>query len=291
MHIPASMLHGAVCPVTAAVSSTGLAGAAVAAYKAENKPGRMKFAAVSALIFAAQMLNFPVSQGTSGHFIGGMFACLALGVPFGILAMSLVLAVQCLFFGDGGLDALGANILNMALIGGAAAWIFGTAKSHSKIAAAKAGIGSWLAVLAGAAACSFELAASGTVPLKAVLSAMLGVHLIIGTGEALLTALLFQALIGAKSAKISGRTQAITALGAAIAGILMSPFASRFPDGLTMVSERLDFAAGDAAAFVLFPAIQAVPGILAGMIGLITVFAAAFLTAGLFARSRAAVSR
>ena len=102
MHIPSSMLNGAICPVTVGV---GIAGGMTALYfarKAEEKPSAAKFATVTAMIFALQMLNFPVQNGTSGHLLGGMLAVALLGVPFAALSIAIVLGVQAVFFGDGG---------------------------------------------------------------------------------------------------------------------------------------------------------------------------------------------
>ena len=117
MHIPSTMLNGAVCPVTLAVSAVGVAVAVLVAKKNDNRPSPARFAAVTALIFALQMLNYPVQNGTSGHLVGAMLGVGLLGIPFAVLSMSIVLAIQAFFFGDGGINALGANILNMALIG------------------------------------------------------------------------------------------------------------------------------------------------------------------------------
>ncbi|NLF86773.1 MAG: cobalamin biosynthesis protein CbiM, partial [Lentisphaerae bacterium] len=86
MHIPDSMLHGGICPVTAAVSSIGIATAAYSARHAKTPPAR--FAAVTALIFAGQMMNFPVMDGTSGHLLGGVLAASLLGTPLGVLSVA-----------------------------------------------------------------------------------------------------------------------------------------------------------------------------------------------------------
>ena len=117
MHIPNSMLQGHVCPVTAGVSILGIAIAAFKAISSKNKPAAARFGAIAALIFAGQMMNFPIQSGTSGHLLGGVLASALLGIPFGVLAMALVVTIQCIVFSDGGFSVLGANILNMALIG------------------------------------------------------------------------------------------------------------------------------------------------------------------------------
>ena len=114
MHIPDSMLQGAVCPVTAAVSVAGVLAAAWLVMKAEHKPTAGRFAAVVALIFAGQMMNFPIMDGTSGHLLGGVLAAAVLGTPLGVLAIALVVTIQSLVFSDGGVNVLGANMFNGA---------------------------------------------------------------------------------------------------------------------------------------------------------------------------------
>ena len=163
MHIPASMLHGNICPVTLGVGATGLALAARAALKSKDRPNTLKFAAVTALIFALQMLNFPIQNGTSGHLLGAILAVAILDIPFAILSMSLVLAVQALLFGDGGLNAMGANIINMAFIGAGVLGLCLRALTQ-KIGRNQAlFVACWVSVVMAAIACSFEVALSGTV--------------------------------------------------------------------------------------------------------------------------------
>lgn len=145
----------------------------------------------AAFIFVAQMLNFPIAGGTSGHFMGGVLAAVLLGPLTGVLIMSTVLIIQCLIFQDGGLTTLGANIFNMGVIGSIVGYYIYAGlnrliyvKNGSFISAF---IAAWLSIVLAAAACSVELAISGTVPLKTSLFAMLGVHSLIGIGEGLIT--------------------------------------------------------------------------------------------------------
>ncbi len=147
---------------------------------------------MSAFIFAAQMVNFPIAGGTSGHLLGGVLAGVLLGPYAGSLVIAVVLTAQCLIFQDGGLTALGANIVNMSLLGTAGAYFIYTGIKYMvkkargiKIAVT---IASWCSVLIASTACAFELAFSGTIPLKIVLPAMAGVHAVIGIGEAIITA-------------------------------------------------------------------------------------------------------
>ena len=142
-----------------------------------------------AFVFAAQLLNFPVAGGTSGHFLGAALAAILLGPWLACLTLAVVLGVQAFVFADGGITALGANVLNMGVIG---ALLVGGIMHQARMLAPRlilpiSALGAWLAVMAGATATALELAASGTVPLHTVLPAMLGTHAVIGIGEAVIT--------------------------------------------------------------------------------------------------------
>jgi len=161
----------------------------------------------AAFVFAAQMLNFPVAGGTSGHFLGAALAAILLGPWLACLTLAVVLGVQAFVFADGGITALGANILNMGVIG---ALLVGGIMHFARTLAPRAilpiaGIGAWLAVMAGAAATSFELAISGTVPLGTVLPAMLGTHALIGAGEAIITVAAVSAVLSTRPDLVRGR--------------------------------------------------------------------------------------
>ncbi len=146
-----------------------------------------KMGMVASLIFAAQMFNFPVSQGTSGHLMGGALAAVLLGPFAGAIVISVVLAVQMLFFADGGLFALGANIFNMAVIGSLACYyIYYFAKKIMPEWFAIA-IASWSSVVLAALACAIEIGVSGATSLSAILPAMFNIHSVIGIAEALIT--------------------------------------------------------------------------------------------------------
>ncbi|MEW5763264.1 MAG: energy-coupling factor ABC transporter permease [Bacillota bacterium] len=191
MHIPDGFLDPKVWAGAYAVSA-GAVGAAVAkAGKVLEQRQIPLLGVMAAFIFAAQMVNFPVAGGTSGHLLGGALAAILVG-PWGAgLILTTVLVIQMLFFYDGGFTALGANVLNMAII---APWVaYGTYRALGSILKGTAGrnvavfLAAWLSVVAAALACSLEIALSGTVPLKVVLPAMLGWHVLIGLGEGLLT--------------------------------------------------------------------------------------------------------
>jgi cobalt/nickel transport system permease protein len=147
---------------------------------------------MAAFVFAAQMVNFPVAGGTSGHLLGGVLAAILLGPWVGTLVMACVVTVQALVFQDGGLVVLGANIFNMGIVGTLGGFAIYAAccrllggEARGRMPAA--GIAAWSAVMLGALAMTLELVVSGTSPLAVALPAMLGVHALIGIGEALVT--------------------------------------------------------------------------------------------------------
>lgn len=157
----------------------------------------------AAFIFAAQMINFPVAAGTSGHFLGAMLAAALLGPLNAFLIMEIILTFQCLLFSDGGLTALGVNIFNMGIAGGILSYsIFAALRAIAP--KNRAGFlfalsaASWLSVVLASAACSLELSFSNMAQLKLVLPAIVGVHTIIGAGEAIITAAVVSLVLGAR---------------------------------------------------------------------------------------------
>jgi len=200
LHIPDGFLSGGValaCGLLAVVAvAYGLRVANV-----ELDEARVPLLGVlAAFIFAAQMLNFPIAGGTSGHFLGATLAAVLLGPWLACLVMAVVIAVQAFAFADGGISALGANVLNMGVLGALLAGLaVGAAMKvvpHRRGAfLAVVGVVSWLAVMTGAAATSLELALSDTIPLATSLPPMLGVHALIGIGEAVITAAAVSAVL------------------------------------------------------------------------------------------------
>ncbi len=151
----------------------------------------LRMLAVGSLIFTAQMFDFPVTGGTSGHLLGCAFAGIALGPWAGAMVMAAVLAVQCVFFGDGGILSLGANIINMAVVGAVGGYYIyygirklkpGKAGYYFAVAAA-----SWMSVVIAAAMTAFEVGLSGTYEVGWSLNSMISVHVIVGAAEALMT--------------------------------------------------------------------------------------------------------
>jgi len=255
MHIPDGLLSGSVCAGTACLAGAGvLLAAKQAAARWSDKTIPMA-GVMSAFIFAGQMVNFPIPGGTSGHLLGGVLAAALLGPWTAVTVLTVVLFVQCLFFQDGGLTALGANALNMALIGVGAG--YGTYRLLRRLWPGSGGrwaalaAGAWLSVVAGAAACAAELALSGRIPLQLGLPAMVLTHSFIGVGEALITVaavsfvakvrpdLLYEPARRRETGGLSTRT-ILVAGGVACAGVvlLLAPLASTLPDGLEAVLAR-----------------------------------------------------
>ncbi|RPJ26052.1 MAG: cobalamin biosynthesis protein CbiM [Chloroflexi bacterium] len=244
---------------------------------------------MAAFIFAAQMINFPVAGGTSGHLLGGALAAITLGPWAGMLVMTAVIAVQALLFQDGGLLVMGANILNMGLITVAIGYGLyrGVPAGNRTLKLSMAGIAAWLSVMAGALFTSLQLWLSGTSQLQVVIPAMLTVHAIIGLGEALITVaaltLILQTrpdLLGINSASAKGsRGWVVVGVLVSLAVLLLSPLASADPDGLERVAGDLGFLSkGSSAPFQLIPDYTLpflgethLSTILAGLIGLIVV--------------------
>jgi cobalt/nickel transport system permease protein len=260
---------------------------------------------MAAFIFAAQMLNFPVAGGTSGHFLGGALAAIVLGPWAGILVMTAVIAVQGLLFQDGGLLVMGANIFNMGLL--TAMIGFGLYRSVSgrnkRIRLAVAGTAAWLAVVASALITALQLWLSGTTRLEIVIPAMLGVHVLIGIGEAIITvaALSFidqtrPDLVNEKeTASKGGRGWIYAGVVISLIAVLLSPFASANPDGLERVAEDMGFLAqGQDAPFEILPDYTipflgetALSTVVAGAVGALVLLGLMIVIGGMLRRKKA----
>jgi cobalt/nickel transport system permease protein len=192
LHIPDGFLSGGVALACGVLAIAAVAYALRVANMELDEARVPLLGVLAAFIFAAQMLNFPIAGGTSGHFLGATLAAVLLGPWLACLVMAVVIAVQAFAFADGGISALGANVLNMGVLGALLAGLLvaGLVKAlpHSRAALLSiVAVVAWLAVIIGAAATSVELAVSDTVPLATSLPAMLGVHTLIGIGEAVIT--------------------------------------------------------------------------------------------------------
>lgn len=263
---------------------------------------------MAAFIFAAQMINFPVAGGTSGHMLGGALAAIILGPWAGILVMTSVVALQGLLFQDGGLLVMGANILNMgiipALIGfGLYRIVSGRGKGIRNTLVAAA---AWISVLSAALLTSIQIWLSGTSPAGIVFPAMLGIHALIGIGEALISVAAFSFIVQVRPDLLSARGKSKhTGKGWIIVGVLISlavvflaPLASVFPDGLERVAEDLGFLdiAQDSPYRIfsdyLIPAFgdSALSTILAGVVGVIVVSGVVYLVGQIIRRPSTHVS-
>jgi cobalt/nickel transport system permease protein len=244
---------------------------------------------MAAFIFAAQMINFPVAGGTSGHLLGGALAAIVLGPWAGMLVMTAVVAVQALLFQDGGLLVMGANILNMGLVTAAIGYgLYRSVSGQSRaVKLGVAGFAAWLSVMAGALLTALQLWLSGTSQLNIVIPAMLGVHALIGLGEALITVSALGFIMqtrpdllgeGSESAKGS-RSWIVAGSVIALLVVLISPFASGDPDGLERVAIDMGFInAGQDAPYAIIPDYTipflgetALSTIFAGVVGIIVV--------------------
>ena len=307
MHIPDGFLSTEValaCAVPAAVA----VGIGLRRAEAGLDERRVPLLGVTAaFVFAAQMLNFPVAGGTSGHFMGAALAAVLLGPWLACLVLAVVLGVQAFLFADGGITALGANVLNMGVIGAllvgglmvGARRLFGDGRQALLVVS---GVGAWLAVMAGAAATALQLGLSGTVPLATAMTAMLGVHTLIGLGEAVITVAAVSAVLATRPDLISAapalrpvrvkRAFALLALAVAVGlGTAASPFASGDPDGLERVAieQGFDGAGVERTAPITdyaFPAVadERLATGLAGFVGTLGVFGCAFAVAALVRR-------
>ena len=193
MHIPDGFLSDKVCAATWIISAAGMG------YYLKKTALTLKdkmiplMGVMSAFIFVAQMLNFPVFGGTSGHLLGAALAAILLGPYAAAIVLTCVLVIQCLLFQDGGITALGANILNMALLATLSGYavyrlILAVVKKPSATLYA-AMFAAWVSVVIASFSCALELALSQTAPAKIVFTAMVGMHSLTGLIEAAITSL------------------------------------------------------------------------------------------------------
>jgi cobalt/nickel transport system permease protein len=251
---------------------------------------------LAAAIFAAQMLNFSVTGGTSGHLMGSAIATILLGPWAATLVLTCVVSVQALIFQDGGILALGANIFNMGIVGVAVAYM--TYTTLQKFVGNKRWgmfvsgfVAAWLSIFIAALCAALELAISGTSPANIAVPAMGGIHALIGIGEGLITvgALAFlyasrkDLLDKADSKAVQGKLVWAVGLIIAFALAILSPLASSHPDGLEWVAEQKGFLEAvqnplyNIIPDYVMPGIsnEAIATIIAGIIGTLIVFGVA----------------
>jgi cobalt/nickel transport system permease protein len=211
IHIPDGYLDPITAIVMFAVSITFLAWS----WKKVKADYPQTFVALlaisSAFVFAAQMINFPIAYGTSGHLVGGTFLAVLLGPFAAMLSMTIVLMMQAVIFADGGLTAFGANVFNMAIIGTLSIFLvrFFTRNSNNpRRFASSVFLASWLSVVIGALVCGVEIGLSpafaGSGGVLVTVPSMLSWHAIIGLGEAAITTTLVMSLQRLQPTIISG---------------------------------------------------------------------------------------
>ncbi|HEY3375174.1 MAG TPA: energy-coupling factor ABC transporter permease [Candidatus Aquicultor sp.] len=282
MHIPDGFLDTKTLVTAAAASGATIAYAVRKANKEFEEKDAPLMGVLAAFIFAAQMLNFPVAGGTSGHFVGGALAAILLGPWKAILVMLSVISVQALLFGDGGISALGANILNMAILSPLAGyWVYRLISRKSVTGGAfTAGL---VSTIVAALACALELTASGTAPFAIVVPLMTGWHVLIGLGEGAITMATITYLLKVRPDLVNRTATpdkaSLVAFGgvAAFLALVISPFASSFPDGLEHIAETTGFINKGTSLFSAFIPGYTMPGLgegglatgVAGLVGVL----------------------
>lgn len=215
---------------------------------------------MAAFIFAAQMVNFPIASGTTGHLLGGTLAAILLGPWAGTVVMAAVVTFQALL-GDGGITVLGPNVFNMGVVGACLAYLVyraivgRSAQRPARVVAASC-FAAWLAVVLASAFASLQLAVSGTASLHRALAAMVGTHMLIGLGEALITAGVVGFILKTRPDLLHDRAateQPRLTRGAAVVGLGASLFVAAvlsllptlwdYPDGLESVGQQKGFLA------------------------------------------------
>jgi cobalt/nickel transport system permease protein len=301
MHIPDGFLS---VPVSLALWILTVAVVAYALARARQDLGERQvpmMGVLAAAIFAGQMLNFPVTGGTSGHLIGAALATILLGPWAAILVMTCVVSIQALLFQDGGLLVLGANIFNMGIL--AVAVSYGVYMLVRRLSGGRRwGIlaggftAGWSSVFIASLACALQLGLSNTSRADLAIPAMAFVHALIGTGEGLITMGALSFLLAARPDLVSaggdarlagGRAVIAAGLMIALALAVLSPVASANPDGLEWVAEQQNFLdKGQSSSLKIipdyaFPGINdpAIATIVAGVIGTIVVFGVAMAVA------------
>jgi len=205
MHIPDGFINGGTSAAAGVIALTGLSACVVKTSKTMDERQVPVAGLAAAFIFAVQMLNFPVANGTSGHLLGGVLAAVLVGPWAGALCVSVVLVVQGLLFADGGLSALGLNIINMALVGAWGGYLLflalrKVAPRTKGAVVGCSGIAAGLTPVLASIVFSLEYAIGGNggASVATVAVAMVGVHVLIGIGEGVITALAIGAVMGVR---------------------------------------------------------------------------------------------
>ncbi|MEU8104468.1 energy-coupling factor ABC transporter permease [Nonomuraea muscovyensis] len=264
MHVPDGFFDAAVSVSAGAVAAAGVAVCLRGARRELDDRTAPMAGLVAAFIFAVQMLNFPIAAGTSGHLMGGALAAILVGPYTGVLCLAVVLIVQSVFFADGGLTALGVNITIMGIVGVLVGWgvfrlVTRVARSKGAITAA-AFLAALISVPVSALVFTLLFWIGGTAPIEVgtVAAAMGGVHVLIGVGEGVITALTVGAVLAVRPDLVHG------------ARGLASSLLLRGADGTTTVEPQLPVAAGSRG---LRPFLLGGLGVTLVLAGLVSFFA------------------
>lgn len=211
MHVPDGFLDMATSIATSVVAAGGVAAALRGARRDLDDRTAPMAGLVAVFVFAGQMVNFPVGAGTSGHLLGGALGAVLVGPWLAMLSVTVVLIVQAFLFADGGVTALGTNVLLMAIAG---VWVgYGGFLLARRLLPRRlpsvglaAAIGAFLSVPAAAATFVglFAIGGQAPIPVASVLTAMVSVHLLIGVGEALITALVVGSVVAVRPDLVHG---------------------------------------------------------------------------------------
>ncbi len=255
---------------------------------------------LAAAIFAGQMLNFSVTGGTSGHLVGAALAAILLGPWAAVLVLTSVISVQGLIFQDGGLLVMGANLFNMAVVGSFVGYfvyrlVLWIARGQRWGIFAGGFLAAWTSVVISSLSCALQLSLSGTSPANVAFPAMGGIHALIGIGEGLITLGALSLVYAARRDLLkigqshtgSARVVLFSGLLITLALAVLTPLASRNPDGLNWVAGQAGFlqnARGPAYKLIpryLFPGISnaTLATIAAAVVGALIVLGVALLVA------------
>jgi len=216
MHVPDGFLDAPTSLVTAAVAATGVAIALRGARRELDDRIAPLAGIIATFVFAGQMINFPVAGGTSGHLMGGALAAVLVGPCTGLLCLTVVLLVQSLLFADGGITALGTNVVLMGVVTVVTGYaVFRVAQlvlpKRLSMVAPAAAIGGFVSVVLSAATFVVLFSFGGVVPIPfdTLLTAMLGVHVLIAAGEAAVTFLVVASIVSVRPDLVHGARRVV----------------------------------------------------------------------------------
>lgn len=305
MHVPDHFLTPEASLVTGLVAASAVAATITVGRPRFNTQRIALTGATAAVIFGAQMVNYPILSGTSGHFMGGALAVALVGPRLALMAMTGVLALQSLLFGDGGITALGTNILVMGIV--PIAVVVGMRRLAQiwhldRYARTTAALTALVSVPAGALGLVgvYAVGGAGSVNLGAMAASMTGVHLLVGTGEMLITVAVLSLVMHVapgtaqwdpRPAPRSAARRAGLALGASavVSSTALAAIAASTPDGLESIVLAYRLPVGDAVITGL-PQLSdygAVAGTNLALVGLIGILGAGLATTALSASMRA----